>query len=161
MSGNQQRYQHLVKDALLGVMRDILAEVSRHGLRGEQHFFVTFHTHHKNVQLPQHLKERHPESMTIVLQHQFEHLVSHHDCFDVTLIFDGKAARISVPFAAISQFADPDAPFILNMEQKKAEDEEDKKTEKKTKGKKNKKTKDKDNVIALSDFQKNKEENEP
>ena len=158
MSGNQRHYQILVKDALLGVMRDILAQVSRHGLRGEQHFYITFHTHHKNVQLPEQLRARHPESMTIVLQHQFENLVSHHDCFDVTLIFDGKAARISVPFAAISQFADPDAPFVLNMEQKEAEKTPDKKTDKKTKGKK---SKSKDNVIALSDFQKNKNEPSP
>jgi hypothetical protein len=37
-------------------------------LLGSHHFFVTFKTHDPGVDIPEFLKERYPDEMTIVLQ---------------------------------------------------------------------------------------------
>ena len=36
---------------------------------GDHHFFITFITNHKNVDIPKTFHENHPNTMTIVLQH--------------------------------------------------------------------------------------------
>ena len=69
-----EEYQNLVQEALLGVVRTVLKRVQENGLQGEQHFFITFKTQATGVKIPFFLKERYPDEMTIVLQHQFDDL---------------------------------------------------------------------------------------
>ncbi len=120
-----EEYQKLVQEALLGVVRDILKKVADDGLKGEQHFYISFQTKADGVIVPNILKERYPEEVTIVLQHQFDDLKVEQDSFSVILSFGGKAERLTVPFKALLGFADPSEQFALQfmpalMQNKKA-----------------------------------------
>ena len=44
MAEDHMRYDILAQEALRGVVRKVLAEVSRTGLPGEHHFFISFAT---------------------------------------------------------------------------------------------------------------------
>lgn len=122
MSQDVLRYDLMVQDALKGVVRKILTEAARDGLPGEHHFYVTFRTGAPGVRLSQRLREKHPEEMTIVLQHQFWDLnVSEHS-FEVGLSFSGVPERLLVPFDAITTFFDPSVQFGLKFETQEAED---------------------------------------
>jgi hypothetical protein len=106
-------YPARIQDALRLLVRDLLAEVAEHGLPGEHHFYLTFRTGADGVELAPRLAARFPEEMTVVLQHQYEHLAVDERSFGVTLRFDGRRERVVVPFAALSAFADPTAEFAL------------------------------------------------
>ena len=53
--------------------------------------------------------------MTIVLQNQFENLVVRHNSFSVDLSFGGIPQTITIPYDAITYFADPYAKFGLSF----------------------------------------------
>ena len=123
MSKDVLRYDLMVQDALKGVVRKILTEAARDGLPGEHHFYVTFRTGAPGVRLSQRLREKHPDEMTIVLQHQFWDLSVGEHSFEVGLSFSGVPERLLVPFDAISTFFDPSVQFGLKFEaQGEAED---------------------------------------
>lgn len=123
MSKDVLRYDLMVQDALKGVVRKILTEAARDGLPGEHHFYVTFRTGAPGVRLSQRLREKHPDEMTIVLQHQFWDLSVGEHSFEVGLSFSGVPERLLVPFDAISTFFDPSVQFGLKFEaQDQAED---------------------------------------
>ena len=69
-------YDEIVQEALRAVVGRVLGEVEASGstLPGNHHFYITFKTHAPGVQIPQHLKTRFPDEMTIVLQHQYKDL---------------------------------------------------------------------------------------
>jgi len=110
------RYDRMVEQALRGVVREALAITATRGLPGEHHFFITFHTKAEGVVAPDHLAAKFPEQITIVLQHQFWDLDVREDAFSVTLSFQGKPERLTVPFAAIVDFSDPAAKFTLQFQ---------------------------------------------
>ena len=117
------RYDLMVQDALKGVVRKILSEAGRDGLPGDHHFYITFRTTAPGVRLSQRLREKHPDEMTIVLQHQFWDLSVGEHSFEVGLSFSGVPERLLVPFDAISTFFDPSVQFGLKFEaQDQAED---------------------------------------
>src|SRR5262247_552318 len=65
-------YEQLMQDALRSVVRAALQEAaSPRGLPGKHHFYITFRTHAPGVIIPEHLRARYPDEMTIVLEHQF------------------------------------------------------------------------------------------
>jgi uncharacterized protein len=109
-------YDKMVETALRGVVRQALAVVARDGLRGEHYFYVTFRTNAAGVVLPPQLLAKFPEEMTIVLQHQFWGLEVGDAAFSVTLSFSNRMERLTVPFAAITTFADPSVKFGLQFE---------------------------------------------
>jgi hypothetical protein len=82
---------------------------------GEHHFYIEFQTTAPGVRLSEALKRQYPERMTIVLQHQFTDLAVHPDHFEVTLHFKGLPDRLSIPFDAVTQFADPSVNFALQF----------------------------------------------
>ena len=51
MSEDHIRYDILAQEALRSVIRKVLEEVSRAGLPGEHHFFITFQTDYPGVRL--------------------------------------------------------------------------------------------------------------
>jgi hypothetical protein len=116
MAADQLRYDLLVQDALRGMVRKLLADTARHGLPGEHHFFITFDTADPGARLSPRLRERYPEEMTIVLQYQFRDLKVSEEAFEVGLSFGGVPERLTVPFAAITAFADPSVQFALQFE---------------------------------------------
>jgi hypothetical protein len=116
MAGPDLRYDRMVEEALRGVVRQTLNEVAQHGLPPEHHFYVTFETIHKGVEIPDYLRQRYPSEMTIVLQHQFYGLKVTDTQFSVTLSFNNTPERLVIPFEAIRIFADPSVSFALQFE---------------------------------------------
>jgi hypothetical protein len=109
-------YEYMVQSALRGVVRSVLEDVSKHGLPGNHHFYIAFRTDHPGVRVPDHLRERYPEEITIVIQHQFDNLRVFPDHFEVQLSFNRKAENLVVPFAALSGFMDPSVQFGLQLQ---------------------------------------------
>jgi hypothetical protein len=121
-------YERMVEDALRGVLRQALKITEAQGLPGAHHFYITFDTTHPGLKIAPSLKALHPNEMTIVLQHQFWDLVVGEERFEITLSFSGVSQRLSVPFAAVTAFADPHAKFGLQFHvefEERAEDEDD------------------------------------
>jgi uncharacterized protein len=108
-------YPEMVETALRGVVREALVRTAREGLRGDHHFYVSFRTGARGVVLPDHLSAKYPEEMTIVLQHQFWGLDVRDQDFSVTLSFQSKPEQLTIPFAAITSFADPSVKFGLQF----------------------------------------------
>jgi hypothetical protein len=108
-------YDEMVENALRGVVREALTRAARHGLRGDHHFYVTFRTAVPGVAIPSYLLTKYPHEMTIVLQHQFWDLTVSEAGVSVTLSFQGRPERLSIPFAAVTGFADPSVQFGLQF----------------------------------------------
>lgn len=109
-------YPTMVENALRGVVREVLARTARDGLRGAHHFYLGFQTRAPGVGLPDYLLEKYPEEMTIVLQHQFWGLDIRDQDFSVTLSFQNRPEQLTIPFAAITSFADPSVKFGLQFQ---------------------------------------------
>jgi hypothetical protein len=110
------RYDILAQDALRGVVRKVLSEVSRTGLPGEHHFYVSFATRAPGVRISSRLLAQYPEDMTIVLQHQFWDLSVTEHAFEIGLSFNGAPERLLVPFTAVKGFLDPSVQFGLHFD---------------------------------------------
>jgi len=116
MSGQVIRYDLLVQDALLGVVRKVLMDAAREGTPGDHHFYVTFKTHAPGVQLSARMKAEYPDEITIVLQHQYWDLTVTDQQIEVSLSFKNIPEKLVIPFDAVTGFADPAAPFGLKFE---------------------------------------------
>lgn len=120
-------YDRMVEQALRGVLREALKVTERQGLPGAHHFYITFHTSHPGVVLSPRLRSQHPDAMTIVLQNQFWDLAVDDDLFSVSLSFGGIRELLTIPFEAVTAFADPHATFGLQFQGalEQDDDEED------------------------------------
>jgi hypothetical protein len=118
MAEDHLRYDILAQEALRGVMRKVLAEVSRTGLPGNHHFFITFLTNATGVRISTRLRERYPEQMTIVLQYQYWDLKVSETGFEVGLSFSDIPEKLEIPFSAVRGFFDPSVDFALEFDVK-------------------------------------------
>ena len=111
-------YDEIVQEALRAVVGRVLNSVERSGsvLPGNHHFYITFKTGAPSVQIPQHLRERFPDEMTIVLQNKFWDLSVDDDGFSVGLTFNQIPAKLEIPFGAITAFVDPAVDFGLQFQ---------------------------------------------
>jgi hypothetical protein len=119
------RYDILAQEALRGVIRKVLAEVAKAGLPGNHHFFITFLTGAPGVRISSRLKEKYPEQMTIVLQHQFWDMLVTDQLFEVGLSFGDIPEKLTVPFSAVRGFYDPSVNFELEFDVAIAQPESD------------------------------------
>ena len=108
-------YELLVEDALRSVVRSSLRIVENIGLPGETHFYITFITSYDGVELDDSLRAKHPEQMTIVIQHQYADLQVSDEPFSITLFFGGKPSPMIIPFQAVTSFNDPSVGFGLQF----------------------------------------------
>lgn len=111
-------YAEMIDAAMRGVVRETLHRVAAQGLRGDHHCYISFKTTFPGVSMAPSLMERYPEEMTIVLQHQFWNLTVEDEWFSVMLSFNGKREKITVPFDALTAFADPSIKFGLQFQHK-------------------------------------------
>ncbi|HEX2216414.1 MAG TPA: ClpXP protease specificity-enhancing factor SspB [Xanthobacteraceae bacterium] len=116
MAVDHIRYDLLVREALRGVVRRVVADVAKNGLPGDHHFFISFDTGAPGVRLSPRLRSQYPEEMTIVLQHQFWDLAVTDSGIEVGLSFGGIPEKLTVPFEAIKGFFDPSVQFGLEFE---------------------------------------------
>lgn len=116
MAVDHIRYDILAQDALRDMVRKVLTEVAKSGLKGDHHFNITFATDAPGVRIPPRLREQYPQEMTVVMQYQFWDLKVSADAFEVGLSFGGVPERLNVPFAAITSFVDPSVQFALQFQ---------------------------------------------
>jgi hypothetical protein len=111
-------YDEIVQEALRAVVGRVLGEVEATGgeLPGSHHFYITFKTRAAGVDIPDHLRERFADEMTIVLQNKFSGLAVEEDRFSVRLSFNQIPATLTIPFAAITAFVDPAVDFGLQFQ---------------------------------------------
>ena len=112
---SREYYDQMVERALKSVMRDAISDVAEKGFLGAQHVYITFRTNHPGVMIADVLRAQYADQMTVVLQHQFYNLDVSDDHFEVTLSFNKKLERLSIPFGAIVSFADPAVGFGLQF----------------------------------------------
>ncbi len=115
MAENEINYDLLMEKALKHVVVEALKYAAEEGLSGTNHFYITFNTTHPDVRMDTALLNQYPESMTIVLQHQFANLMISEKYFEVDLSFNNIPHSLRIPFDAITYFADPYARFALSF----------------------------------------------
>lgn len=108
-------YQSLLDNALKSIVKEALMYAQINGLGDGTHFFLTFKTRDSGVVIPDFLKMRYPDLMTIVLQYSYTNLHVSDTEFGVQLTFDGRPFFIRVPFSALVEFKDPSVDFILTF----------------------------------------------
>ena len=142
-------YGDRINTAILGVVKDILKDLSDSKISSNHCFYISFKTKDKNVKISDNLKKEYPNEMTIVLQNQFWNLVVKKNSFSVTLSFNKKKESLEIPYKSVTKFYDPFVKFSIQLDSK----EENKKLTKTTE--KNKQVKDKaEKIITLDDFRK-------
>ena len=142
-------YGDRINTAILGVVKDILKDLSESKISSNHCFYISFRTKDKNVKISDNLKKEYPNEMTIVLQNQFWNLVVKKNSFSVTLSFNKKKESLEIPYKSVTKFYDPFVKFSIQLDSK----EERKKLTKTIE--KNKQVKDKaEKIITLDDFRK-------
>lgn len=110
-------YEDLTHAAMRGVIREAIRTAEGNcQTPGDHHFYITFRTRAPGVQIADHLVEQFPDSMTIVVQHQFWDLEVHDQNFEIVLKFSGVPQHLNIPFSAITRFVDPSVNFGLSFE---------------------------------------------
>ncbi len=123
MADDKIDYGNLMHDAMRGLIRKVLSQVAQDGLPGAHHFFISFQTDQPGVELADWLRERFPDTMTIVMQHWFADLEVTDRGFGVTLNFNDSPEHMFIPYDAIRTFVDPSVEFGLKFETQEDEAE--------------------------------------
>ena len=116
MGQNRLDYEQMCADALRGVVRRALVQVADKGLPPGNHFLITFKTDHPGVTMPDYLRERYPDTISVMLQYEFWNLEVEEDSFSVSLSFSEVREHLTIPFRAVTAFVDPFAKFQLKFE---------------------------------------------
>ena len=151
-------YKVLIEDAMLNMVRDILKKISKDGLPKKHHFLITFSSRTKGVIIPDWMKEKYPDKMTIIIRNWFENLNVTDKKFEISLNFNNNVERLTVPFNSLELFADPSVDFAISFNQFNgtinSETEVDKETRDQIATKKEALSKKSENVIDLKNFKK-------
>ena len=115
-------YAQMMQKAMQSLMIDVLKKISKNGLPGNHHYFISFDTKFEGVVVADWIKERYPEEMTIVIQHWFDNLEVNTDNFSITLNFGDNPENLTIPWNSISTFVDPSVEFGLRFEDEANED---------------------------------------
>jgi hypothetical protein len=111
-----KNYKPFLQKAFRSVVREILSDVAKNGLDGESHYFITFQTNRDDVIIPDFVRAKYPQEISIVLQNQFSNLIVQDDSFSVDLTFGGVTSTLTIPYTALKVFADPAVQFALSFE---------------------------------------------
>ncbi|MFV0321202.1 MAG: SspB family protein [Alphaproteobacteria bacterium] len=108
-------YNQWYNDALNEVVKKAIGKVAKKGFSGDHHFYITFRTDDTSTDIPDHLRAKWPEEMTIALQHEFWDLRVDDKLFAVTLAFNGMHERLRIPWRNIVAFVDPSVKFVIQL----------------------------------------------
>lgn len=108
-------YASLMDHAMRGLIKETLNVVAENGLPGDHHFYIAFDTNHPEVAVASHLLAQHPNEMTIVIQHWFDHLDIGEEGFSITLNFGNTPEPLYIPYDSILSFMDPSVNFGLRF----------------------------------------------
>jgi hypothetical protein len=115
MTHDTINYGALIDEAMQIIVRKSLYFATEQSLPGDHHFYISFLTTHKGVRISERIKAQYPKEMTIVLQHQFDNLEVNEQGFSVSLSFNDVMEDITVPYDALTAFADPSVKFGLQF----------------------------------------------
>ena len=110
-------YKALIETAMLNMVRDILKKISKDGLPKNHHFLITFFSRSKGVIIPDWMKEKYPDKMTIIIRNWFENLNVTDKKFEISLNFNNNVERLTIPFTSLELFADPSVDFAISFNQ--------------------------------------------
>ncbi len=152
-------YKALIENAMLNMVRDILKKISQNGLPKNHHFLITFFSNSKGVIIPDWMKEKYPDKMTIIIRNWFENLNVTEKKFQISLNFNNTVEQLTIPFSSLELFADPSVDFAISFNQINtlSNNETKIKAERGTENaikKKEKLNKKNENVIDLKNFKK-------
>ena len=99
-------YQNILNKNMLNVLKDILKHIQNNGLSNNNHLYITFLTNHKKVKLPNWLKKKYTEEMTIIIQYEYYDLDLDKDKFSITLSFNDIKTKLKIGYDSIISFAD-------------------------------------------------------
>jgi len=108
-------YDEIIENSMRSVIYETLKKIEKTGLPGKHYFIVTFLTRFPGVVLPKHLIEKYPEEMTIAIQYQYKSLTVDQELFKIALSFSGKNEKMTIPYKAVTSFADPSMNFGLKF----------------------------------------------
>ena len=91
-------YQKILNKNLLNVFIEILKEVEKKGLDGNNHLYITFATNNSKTSVPDWLLKKYPNEMTIVIQHEYYHLSVNKKNFNIGLSFNNKTFSFAYIF---------------------------------------------------------------
>ena len=139
-------YQKILEKNTLNVFIDVLKNIRDNGLSDNNHLYITFLTNHNDVDLPNWLKKKYPEEMTIIIQYEYSNIKINKNNFSISLSFNDILTTLKIGYKAVISFADPSANFGLILQVKKN-------SKKLKRNLENKKT-NTDNVINFSNYKK-------
>tara|TARA_B100000579_G_scaffold271589_1_gene224294 strand:- start:932 stop:1378 length:447 start_codon:yes stop_codon:yes gene_type:complete len=139
-------YDAFTVEAMRGLVREVLYDISERGLPDKHHLYITYITNFKNVVISDALREKYPDKMTIVIENSYWDLNVNKESFTLKLSFDGIKNTLTIPFNSLVSFSDPFADFHLkfprvNYNEKKIKEN---------------KIYNKENIINMNDFKKDK-----
>lgn len=112
-------YKPYIQKAYRQIVHDVLKTIADQDNAENCALYISFQTNREDVKLPDFVRARYPEEITIVLENQFDDLVVNEKDFSVRLSFGGVSAVVEVPFNALTQFADVPGQFGLTLEPEK------------------------------------------
>ena len=113
-------YKNILSKNMLNVFIDILKYIKKNGLSDGNHIYITFLTNHKRTIIPNWLKEKYTDEMTIIIQYEYYNLNLNKDSFEVTLSFNNVKADLNISYESILSFADPSSNFGLKLKENKS-----------------------------------------
>ena len=152
-------YKVLIENAMLNMVRDILKKISKDGLPKNHHFLITFFSSSKGVNIPDRMKEKYPDKMTIIIRNWFENLNVTEKKFEISLNFNNTVEHLIIPFSSLELFADPSVDFAISFNQinnlsNSGNETKVEKGRKNVNKKKENLSKNNENVIDLKNFKK-------
>ena len=132
-------------NAMRNVVKSVLNNITDNTLPENHHFYITFNTNFKSVDIPINLKKKYPDEMTIVIENSFWELIVKDTFFSITLSFNNIKNNLIIPYDSLLAFSDPYANFYLKfpkLEYNKEIISKDKKIQ--------------DNIVNIIDFKKDK-----
>ena len=102
-----------IRQALYKIVSDILEEVAEKGLQGDDYFLLQFQT--PKATIPDFVRAKYPQEITIVLQHQFQNLMLSANAIEVVLAFGGVTSNVVIPFETLLLFANPASGLTLTF----------------------------------------------
>ena len=108
-------YSKILKNNMINVFKDALKVVEKNGFKEGHHLYITFKTDDEDIIIPNWLKDKFPNEMTIIMQHEYWNFKVTKDYFNITLSFDDIKSDLKIPFNSVISFADPYANFGLKL----------------------------------------------
>ena len=108
-------YNIYLQKAYKFMVKEILSDVAKEGLDKDSALFISFKTNREDVIIPDFVRAKYPDEISIILQYQFENLIVNEQSFCVDLAFGGVLSTITVPFNALTQFIDQASQFGFTL----------------------------------------------